>query len=329
MSLPPSPASAPALATGLLAVFDALGAVVTLKDAQSDRYVWVSERFAALAGAGVDAIIGRTDHEVLPTADAAVVRAADHQALHAANLIQGAHQLERDGERLHFRTYRLAVTDAQGERRVLGVWIDDTQSRKRDADLQRALEQIEQQQAAYEALRTQQHDTGGRDRSTGLLRREHFEDQLRREVDLSQREHREFALVMIAVDPLDESAAALGDKARARIVETLGRLLRANTRAMDAPCRLAEDRFAVLLSGIGLATAHSRMESLRRQCATQIVAQNGQQLSFSVSMGVASFPHTADSLDSLTEASRTALAEAQRRGGNRVVLASIQLGAAH
>ena len=33
---------------------------------------------------------------------------------------------------------------------------------------------------------------------------------------------------------------------------------------MDASCRYDDNRFAVLLSGVGLATAHARMEGLRR-----------------------------------------------------------------
>ena len=97
---------------------------------------------------------------------------------------------------------------------------------------------------------------------------------------------------------------ALGAAARTRILEALGRLLRGNTRAMDASCRLDESRFAVLLSGVGLATAHSRMEGLRRQCATQIVVLEGRNLGFTVSMGVASFPHTAHTQEALVRGRR-------------------------
>ena len=121
--------------------------------------------------------------------------------------------------------------------------------------------------------------------------------------------------------------AALGAAVRPRVLEALGRLLRSNTRAMDASCRYDDNRFAVLLSGVGLATAHSRMEGFRRQCATQIVAHEGRDIGFTVSMGVASFPHTAHTQDELREACESALADARQRGGNRVTLASIEFGA--
>ncbi len=87
------------------------------------------------------------------------------------------------------------------------------------------------------------------------------------------------------------------------MLEGVGRMLRANTRAMDAACRIGEQRFAVLLSGVGLATAHARMEQLRRQCTAQIVVLNGQDLGLSLSMGVSSFPHTASRQDELLGAS--------------------------
>ena len=105
-------------------------------------------------------------------------------------------------------------------------------------------------------------DQGLRDGATGLYTRPHFDEQLRREVDLSTREHREFALVLIEIDPPGERVLELGPAAQGRILEALGRLLRGNTRAMDASCRLDERLFGVLLSGVGLATAQGNAKTL-------------------------------------------------------------------
>ena len=54
------------------------------------------------------------------------------------------------------------------------------------------------------------------------------------------------------------------------------------------------------------------------------MALEGREIGFTVSMGVASFPHTAQSQDDLFSACEAALVEARQRGGNRVTLASIQ-----
>jgi diguanylate cyclase (GGDEF)-like protein len=229
------------------------------------------------------------------------------------------------GARREFNVARVGLSSAEGTPRlVCSLWTELTAHRQREAQLQQALAQLEQQQLAAEALRRETQDQTLRDNVTGLYQKMHFEDQLRREVDLSSREHREFSLVSIELDPPSEEVKAMGAEAHARILEALGRLLRGNTRAMDASCRLDNSRFAVLLSGVGLATAHSRMEGLRRQCATQIVVLQGRNIGFTVSMGVASFPHTAHTQDDLVGAAETALAEARKRGGNHVTLASIR-----
>jgi diguanylate cyclase (GGDEF)-like protein len=296
-----------------------------IKDVDSGEYLWVAPSLSALLAPGSDGLQGATDAAWADPATAAALRAADQAAAARDDVLSSEHRVDIDGDRVDLLVLRLAgPADAQGRRQLASVWVDQRPVRQKDAQLRQAMDQIEQLQRANEALRLELKDQGLRDRDSGVFTRGHFEEQLRREVDLSTREHREFALVFIEIDAAADKVAALGEPAQRRILEAMGRLLRGNTRAMDASCRLEERRFAVLLSGVGLATAHARMEGLRRQCATQIVVLEGQDLGFTASMGVASFPHTAHSQEELVEACSAALAEAQRRGGNHVTLASIR-----
>lgn len=300
------------------------GHLVSVKDAANGRYVFVNEAMAAFLGLSPTQILGRVDAELVDPVLATAWRAAEQTALAQAQPMSGEHRFEWAGARHDYSVWRRALVDAQGRRWLGSIWVDQGAQRQKDAQLRAALEQLEQQQRANEKLRLELADQGLRDGATGLYTRPHFEDQLRREVDLSTREHREFALVLIEIDPFTGLTLELGKPAEARVFEAMGRLLRGNTRAMDASCRLEGPRFGVLLSGVGLATAHSRMEGLRRQCASQIVVLDGQELGFSVSMGVASYPHTAASQQELLSACEDALAEARRRGGNHLTLASIR-----
>ena len=317
-----------ALGAVLLSLVDKLEAPFAVKDIALGRYLHVNHHMAALYGRSPEQLLGHTDTDLLGAELAAPLRAAEQSALAQSVPHSAEHKIERDRQRREFNVTRIALPSADGvARHLCSVWVETTQARQREAQLGKALQQLEQQQIASETLRRETQDQALRDNVTGLYQRVHFDDQLRREVDLSSREHREFALVSIALDPLPDSTKAFGEPARVRVLEALGRLLRGNTRAMDASCRLDEDHFAILLSGVGLATAHSRMEGLRRQCATQIVVLDGRDLGFSVSMGVASFPHTAHTQEELMQAADVALAEAQRRGGNHVTLASIRFDA--
>ncbi len=302
-----------------------VGAAAAVQDASSGRYVWVEPALAAAWGREAAGLVGHTDGELFDPDTAAALRTAAGAATARAGALTSEHRFEAGGRRHEFLVLRLAGPPrADGSRLLASLWLDQQPARSKDAQLRHALGQLEQLQRAHELLRRELQDHALRDAESGLYTRGHFEDQLRREVDLSTREHREFALVFVEIDPLDARALALGGAAVQRIHEAIGRLLRGNTRAMDASCRLDDRRFAVLLSGVGLATAHARMEGLRRQCATQIVVHDGQELGFTVAMGVASFPHTAHTQEDLVRACEQALAEARRRGGNHVTLASIR-----
>lgn len=312
------------LADALDAWLTSQGALLSVKEVASGRYVHANDAMAAFFGRTAQAMLGCTDADLVEPLLAASWRSAEQAVLAQAKPTSSELRFEWAGARHDFAVQRTVRVGAGGERWLCSIWVDRSAARHKEAQFRSALEQLEQQQRANEALRLELADQGVRDKATGLYTRSQFEDQLRREVDLSTREHREFALVLIEIDAFTGHAQELGAAAATRILEAMGRLLRGNTRAMDASCRLGERLFGVLLSGVGLATAHARMEGLRRQCAAQIVVLQGQELGFSVSMGVASFPHTAASQDELLTACEAALASARARGGNHLSLASIR-----
>lgn len=300
--------------------------LMSIKEIDSGRYVWVNDAMAAFLRCSPLEVAGLTDTDLLAPDVGKTLRSADQAAATQSAGAVHEHKIDGSAGRREFSVLRVALARSDGQRaqHLCAVWSEVTEARQRESQLRLALEQLEQQQKANLAMRRELQEQAPQDTSSGLYNHQHFEDQLRREVDLSSREHREFALVSVVIDPLNEAALAGGEPARDLVLEALGRLLRNNTRAMDASCHFGAERFAVLLSGVGLATAHSRMEGLRRQCATQIVMADGHELGFTVSMGVASFPHTANTQEELVRAAATALDEARRRGGNHVALASIR-----
>ena len=323
-SLAPGLLDVAALHGAVLNSLDHFAVAVTVKDLANGRYEQANASAARLLGLEGRDLVGSLDADLFDATLVVALRAAEQQARAIPSGVMAEHKLEIAGARRDFLAWRQVVTQADGPSRMVAIWQDVTDARRRDAQLQTAMAQLEQQQKANETLRRDVEGSQVRDALSGLYHRAHFEEQLCREADLSSREQREFALVAISVDNMDEIRQNHGVDGCERVIEALGRLLRAGTRAMDAPCRLGGDRFVVLLSGVGLATAHSRMEQLRRQCAQHIVAHNGQQIPFTVSMGVASFPHTAGLVDELMRSADRALASAREKGGNRIVLASIQ-----
>lgn len=319
------------------ALLSAAGQGMAVKDADSGRYLHANELLLSWFGRAVGEVVGHSDAELFDAATHAALRAADQTALAQSGVFSSEHRVHFGGRSRDVALCRLADAPQPGSSRwLLSIWTDLAGRRQQETQARAALTQIEQLQSANESLRRELADQAMRDPASGLYAKAHFEDQLRREVDLSSREHREFSIVFVEIDEEVASDAASTSEAAPSapvlrgvgavqaVQAALGRLLRGGTRAMDAACRLDDRRFAVLLSGVGLATAHSRMEGLRRRCATEIVVHEGQEMRFSIAMGVASFPHTAHTQAELVQACTAALREAQRRGGNHVALAAIR-----
>ena len=297
-----------------------LGLSLAVKHLGTGRYVYVNENMNRMFPLAKPSLLDASDHDVFLHDDVLAMRRLDQAAMAQRTVLLNEHRLDVGGRRREFSVARTPL----GTEHVASVWTERTDERHRETQLQRAMAQIEQQQTALEELRRELQADSGRDAVSGLYMRAQFDDQLMREVDLSTREYREFALVLLS---MDTEQGAIVPQAQERLLEGVGRLLRANTRAMDAASRIGANQFAVVLSGVGLATAHARMEQLRRQCMSQMIVLGGQDLGLSLSVGVASFPHTTDQHAELVKSAERALAEAVRRGGNQAVLAAIPFAA--
>ncbi len=231
------------LAGGLLSLAGAAGLALALKEIDSGRYVHLNAPMAHwLGGASAqpEALLGRTDADLLDAATCDALRAAERTAAAGPGPQHAAHRIELGGELREFSVVRRALSPAGGgaPRLVLALWRETTRERQSGEQLRRALAQIELQQK--EAPPPARRQDGWvqpelRDAATGLYQFAHFDDQLRREIDLSLREHREIALVAVSLDPLSDEARALGAPARGRVIDALGRLLAGNTRAWTAP----------------------------------------------------------------------------------------------
>lgn len=184
-----------ACATGLLSLVEPFGGFVGIKAVGTGRYVFASAGLAALFECAE--IVGRTDAELLKAEETSGLRRAEQTAMAQRTVLINEHRLDVRGRKREFSVTRCAL----GEGYLLAVWQDRTEDKLREGQLQRALTQIEELQAQLESLRREMESGSGRDEVSGLYLRAQFDDSLRREIDLSQREHREFALVIIALDP--------------------------------------------------------------------------------------------------------------------------------
>jgi diguanylate cyclase (GGDEF)-like protein len=189
------------------------------------------------------------------------------------------------------------------------------------ADLGQALADGMSLALANMALREKLRNQALRDPLTGLYNRRYMEDVLQRFVRLAERDNREISVVMIDLDHFkrlnDERGHAFGDQVlRETAVALLGSL-----RETDIVCRYGGEELVVILPDCPPEHAVDKAESLR----LRIEALSGAHgAAVTASFGVASVPHTSQSLPDLLAAADAALYKAKQNGRNQVVMAPLR-----
>jgi diguanylate cyclase (GGDEF)-like protein/PAS domain S-box-containing protein len=210
----------------------------------------------------------------LPIADRAAV-ADQIQAIEIA-------WKRKDGSTLKTRLSGRGVFDGQGTfvgHEIIAV----------DVTEQRALEDQLRRQATTDSL-------------TGLANHRRLCEVLQAEISRSKRTEREFSLVLLDLDGLKEINDQFGHLAGNRALCRLAQILADCCRSVDTAARHGGDEFAVVLPETGMAAA-----TLVAQRIRDLLAKDAEEPALSVSVGLASFPHEADSISSLLYAADRAL----------------------
>lgn len=158
----------------------------------------------------------------------------------------------------------------------------------------------------------------GRDELTHLLNRRFLPTVLRREVALSGRGRKSFAIVLLDVDHFksvnDRHGHAVGDLALQAVAAVLVR----NLRVSDYAFRYGGEEFLLVVVETDADGARTMAERIRQQIAQEVIRlPGGGSLSLTVSIGIAMHTGHPD-YARLIEAADTALYRAKTLGRNRI-----------
>lgn len=163
--------------------------------------------------------------------------------------------------------------------------------------------------------------TSGCDPLTGLATRETFLKRLGFELREAAGSGKPVALVVADVDHLRKVTDTRGRDAAATVLCKLAGILRATVREDDLVARLADDDFAVILSGLGRGSARqvaARLRSTIERFRFASTWDGGSSYGVTLSLGAASYPTDADNETDLLTRATEALDEARALGRNRV-----------
>ena len=170
-------------------------------------------------------------------------------------------------------------------------------------------------------------DLALRDNLTGLLNRRAAQQLLEREWASYRQKDLPFCVLMIDVDHFkrinDEHGHAIGDQ----VLKALATRLQEGTRPSDHVARMGGEEFLVFLPQTELTSAQAAAERLRQHVATWTL--DIEDLSFTVSIGVAQATPTDRAFDDLLIRADRALYDAKSAGRNCVHLAASTDAAPH
>lgn len=148
-----------------------------------------------------------------------------------------------------------------------------------------------------------------------------FEETLARDLERSRRLSRPLALVVFDVDGFRSLIASLGEQAGNVLLQRISQRTRGLLRRHDLLARIGTDMFAVALTESDLNDAHRAGERLREQVEAERVIAEGEQVSRTISVGIAQAKPEEDAT-SLLERGRRAMLVSRHAGGNRVSTAA-------
>lgn len=158
------------------------------------------------------------------------------------------------------------------------------------------------------------------DKLTGVFNRNHYDTQVRIEIERAMRSSSKLSMLILDVDDFKKINDTLGHRKGDEALVTVAALVRKNLRKIDLAFRYGGEEFVVLLPGTAEVEAVHTAERLRAviEEARQFTDTNGETVPIHVSIGGAVFPDHAGSEEELFSRADSALYRAKRRGKNRV-----------
>jgi diguanylate cyclase (GGDEF)-like protein len=180
-----------------------------------------------------------------------------------------------------------------------------------------------------QCLRRMRHDTREKiemmtfvDELTGVYNYRYLEQRLTEEIQRAKRHGSPVSCIYIDFDNFKMINDTYGHETGNIVLQRVSQTARSSARGEDFVGRLGGDEFLIVLPQTDNAGALITAERVKKKLdAMELVASNGDRIDFlSFSMGVASYPSSAQSKDDLIRAADEAMYRAKKAGGDRVCI---------
>ncbi|MDQ1488481.1 MAG: hypothetical protein QOJ23_995 [Actinomycetota bacterium] len=153
---------------------------------------------------------------------------------------------------------------------------------------------------------------------TGLWNRRQLDLRCQEELERAIRFSRPVGVVFCDVDLFKNVNTEWQHLGGDAVLVEVAQRLSAATREIDVVARYGGEEFVLLLPETDMAGARILAEKVRRAMCDEPVEHNGKTRTVTLSLGVASYPHSGTSVRTLLAAAQEALKRAKENGRNRI-----------
>ncbi len=157
------------------------------------------------------------------------------------------------------------------------------------------------------------------DRMTGLFNRYYFIDQLKKQVSYARRYKKQFVLLMGDIDDFKKINDTYGHQVGDEVLKYVAFKILSSVRENDICARYGGEEFIVLLPETDYENGLLVAERIRTSLLEEAIEANGEEITITISIGLASFPEDSNLWEELIRIADKRLYKAKELGKNRVV----------
>lgn len=155
---------------------------------------------------------------------------------------------------------------------------------------------------------------------TELYNHRYFQEALTNQVEIAKRYGQVFSLIMIDIDYFKKFNDTYGHQAGDAVLRQVARILKSNSRTTDFVCRYGGEELCIILPNTSAEEALFNAKRINKAIEeTDFDLNNSQTGKVTISVGVATFPDNAETVEDLIEHADRSLYYAKEHGRNQVI----------